>query len=401
MQSVDENGGLPDHQMTVKNIDARAFSTDLNLLHSELVRSLRHEDFLDLRKAERCGRAATFFGYLTAWIIPNPVSAFLISLGILTRWMLMHHISHRGYDQVPGVPARYTSARFAKGNRRWFDWFDWIAPEAWAYEHNVLHHYNTGETKDPDLIEQNMESIHSSGMPKVVRYLFAAALALTWKFTYYAPRTMIELQRARAKREGSALPALSLSLVLNPFSKSGWEFWSRCYLPYFMFRFVALPLLFFPLGTTAVFFVLINSVLAEAITNLHAFLIIGPNHSGADLYRFDRPSSGKDEFYVRQAMGSVNYTGGTFLSDYLQAGLNYQIEHHFWPDLPLSKYRESQARAEALCKKHGVQYIRENVFRRAGALLNILVGNTQMRKSEGLGTRSSLNATAAATQSPS
>ncbi len=33
------------------------------------------------------------------------------------------------------------SQRFAQGKRRFIDWFDWILPEAWNYEHNILHHY--------------------------------------------------------------------------------------------------------------------------------------------------------------------------------------------------------------------------------------------------------------------
>jgi fatty acid desaturase len=366
----------------LKNIDARAFSQELSQLHSELVRDLNYDDFRELRRMAYCGKAATVLGYATAWLVPNPVSAFLINQGILTRWMLMHHISHRGYDKIPGVPARYTSAKFAKGARRWIDWFDWIIPEAWAYEHNVLHHYHTGESKDPDLIEQNMEPILASGMPKWGRYLFALGLAFTWKFTYYAPKTLLELQRARAKREGVVDSEMSFAILANPFSKTGWEFWSRCFVPYSVMRFVALPALFLPLGWKAALFVLINTVLAEAITNFHSFLIVGPNHSGPDIYRFDGPAAGKDQFYLRQAFGSVNYTGGTFLSDYLQAGLNYQIEHHFWPDMPMTKYREAQARAEAICKKHGVLYIRESVFKRARALADILVGNTRMLKAE-------------------
>jgi hypothetical protein len=40
-------------------------------------------------------------------------------LGRSTRWLLMHHVGHRGYDKVPGVPAKYTSKVFARGWRAW------------------------------------------------------------------------------------------------------------------------------------------------------------------------------------------------------------------------------------------------------------------------------------------
>jgi hypothetical protein len=46
-----------------------------------------------------------------------------------------------------------------------------------------------------------------------------------------------------------------------------------------------------------------NSLLAEALTNLHTFIVVGPNHAGDDLYRFsDRPGS-KAELYWRQIVG--------------------------------------------------------------------------------------------------
>ena len=71
------------------------------------------------------------------------------------------------------------------------------------------------------------------------------------------------------------------------------------------------PALFLPLGGWAWLSVLVNSLLAEAVTNAHAFLMIVPNHAGDDLYRFDGPvKGGKGEFYVRQIVGSANYRCG-------------------------------------------------------------------------------------------
>ena len=64
--------------------------------------------------------------------------------------MIAHHVSHRGYDRVQGAPDTRRSKRFAAGRRRWLDWFDWIRPEAWNTEHNLLHHYRLGEEADPD-----------------------------------------------------------------------------------------------------------------------------------------------------------------------------------------------------------------------------------------------------------
>ena len=131
--------------VSLDKIDYEAFTREIEALRRDAFQSLCHQDFLHLIKIERIGKLCTLLGFATAWMIPNPISALLIGQGILTRWLLMHHISHGGYDRVPGVPPRYTSQTFARGWRRFIDWFDWMLPDAWACEHNFLHHYHTGE----------------------------------------------------------------------------------------------------------------------------------------------------------------------------------------------------------------------------------------------------------------
>jgi fatty acid desaturase len=76
----------------------------------------------------------------------------------------------------------------------------------------------------------------------------------------------------------------------------------------------------------------------------------------------------------------VNYPGGTDLKDFLLGYLNYQIEHHFWPDLPLLKYRQAKPELRAICQRHGVPYIEESVFLRFGKLWSILMGDAEMKQ---------------------
>lgn len=126
------------------SVDVDAFLRDVQALRAQVDASLGEADAAHLRKLEWVGRAATVLGVATCWIAPNPLSAAGMSLGRATRWLLMHHVGHRGYDRVPGMPVQRTSKGFAKGGRRFLDWFDWMLPDAWVYEHNVLHHSHTG-----------------------------------------------------------------------------------------------------------------------------------------------------------------------------------------------------------------------------------------------------------------
>jgi fatty acid desaturase len=155
----------------------------------------------------------------------------------------------------------------------------------------------------------------------------------------------------------------------------------RCWLPYAAWRFGLAPALFLPLGWWAWLSVLVNSLVAEALTNFHSFLMIVPNHAGDDLHRFDGPvRGGKGEFYLRQVLGSANYRCGGDLNDTLHGWLNYQIEHHVWPDLTLLQYQRAQPRLKALCERHGVPYVQESVFRRFRKMVAVAVGAGKMKR---------------------
>jgi fatty acid desaturase len=371
-----------------------AFADDLASLRKEINQSIGLDDFKHLKYIEKWGRAATTAGYMSAWICPNPFSAVAISYGNLSRWMVAHHVLHGGYDRIPGIPKRYSSKGFAKGLRRYIDWPDWMTPEAWNYEHNVLHHFNTGEEADPDLVEANFSDIHESKIPFFLRYLILGGFMVTWKASYYAPNTLhhlnLQAEKVRNKAEKKQTAKYERPGYLQnltPFTSENSKLWTQCYLPYAALRFGLTPALFMPLGPWASFSVLANSVMAELLTNLHSFVVIVPNHTGDDLYRFDAPPQAKGEYAARQVLGSANFACGNDRIDMLHGWLNYQIEHHIWPDLPMLKYQQYQKRVQALCEKHGIPYTQESVWKRLKKTMDIAVGKTKMLRTTGLAKR--------------
>ena len=365
----------------LNRMNVQALCQDIEHLKAEAYSSIGYSDFTHLLKIERWGRALSIIGYATAWLIPNPITAVCLSLGTFTRWLLAHHIMHRGYDRVPGIPHRYTSQGFARGWRRYVDWFDWLHPDAWDYEHNILHHYHTGEDHDPDLAVRHTEFLRKLPIPIALKYIVLMLASVTWKFLYYAPNTMSVLEPTgfnRVKKEH--ILYISVRNIFQFQNKHVRRLWLECYVPYGLFHFAVVPLLFFPLGKTAVVYVLINKLVAEMITNLHAFVVIGPNHTADDLVKFNFHYNDKAEFYVTQVLGSVNYSCGTEIIDYLSIWLNYQIEHHLIPDLPMSQYRKIQPRVKALCEKHNLLYRQENVFRRFARMASVCVGRNEMHE---------------------
>ena len=187
-----------------EDIDKDQLQVDIEKV-KDSIGAVTQEDFQHLLKLERWGRISTFGGYIIIFIISlleitsyslgsvgfwcsALVAATLLGVGNVSRWAnVAHPVLHGAYDRVPNVPYKYTKAGFAKKGRRYLDWLDWIKPEAWVHEHNIMHHYHLGEDDDPDNVENNLQWLIRSKTPMWARYLFVYVFAGTWKLTYYAP----------------------------------------------------------------------------------------------------------------------------------------------------------------------------------------------------------------------
>jgi fatty acid desaturase len=376
-----------------KDVDQEKLQKDIDQIKKD-IGDPTWEDFQHLLKLERWGRISAGVGYFiialvsfldftgfSFWLLAI-AAATLIAVGNVGRWAnVTHPILHGSYDKVPNIPFKYTKAGYARGKNRYIHWLDWITPEAWEFEHNVMHHYHLGEDDDPDNVERNLQWLIQSKTPMWARYAFVALFAGTWKFTYYAPNTLRILENKELRRK--KLPEIK-SYDWSPFTKNGLKLWKRYIIPYATVNFIIIPLLFLPLGWTAVINALIIKVMAEYIANLHSFLVIVPNHSAGDIYQFSTPHKTQGEFYLRQIMGSVNYKTGTDPIDFAHGWLNYQVEHHLFPNIPLSQYQKMQPVVKEICKKHNLEYRQESVFKRILMTAHLMVGKTKLLRVEGV-----------------
>merc|ERR1740124_258639 len=246
----------------------------------------------------------------------------------------------------------------------------------------------------------NLSDLRESTMPMPLKYLQVLGAMLTWKWFYYSPNTYKELKLAKLRREGKPIPkgvnpedAVTITSVLsgtNPFY-SATELFAIVLGPYILLHFFIFPL---PLlwignnfdmgygldGATMYWNAVKNLFFAEMLTNLHGFVAVVTNHAGDDMYRFRdgcRPHSGS--FYLRQILASVDFWTGSDLNDFMHGFLNYQIEHHLWPNLSMRSYQKSAPTVRSICAKHGVPYIKQNVFWRVKKTVDIMVGSASMK----------------------
>ncbi len=352
-------------------IDLKAFAADIDHLRIELKEDIGLKDLAHFKKIEMLVWFLALFGLATAWLGPNPISIMALAAASFARWtILSHHISHRGYENIPGAPKRYNSKTYARGWRRMVDWMDWVHPDAWHHEHDVLHHYNLGEQGDPDVPQNNSIWMRSSKLPMPLKYLVITLIAMVWKPLYYAPNTLNSLLN---KQENTDTKLFSAG-VWSPLQKRFWVIMWRCWLPYIGFRFGLLPAVFLFISPQAWLYALINLLIAEIVINIWSYIVIVPNHAGDDIYVFDQHPKDRGNFYLNQILGSVDYNCGGNGRDFLQGWLNYQVEHHVFPDLTVRQYQLAHSRIREICQQHNVPLVSESIFKRVFKLSQILTG---------------------------
>ena len=390
---------LPREDQWVSNLDYEGFGKEVTALGKNLAKMSSDEDVTHLNKILGWRNAAAAIGLATLWTTPNPLTMLALSTWTYASWtMVAHHTCHGGYNRVDA--GKYNSRGFAIGSiqKRVVDWLDWMAPEAWNVEHNRLHHYRLNEFSDPDLVQRNLAFLRDANVPTALKYPVVAMILPIWKAFYYSPNTFTQLQVSKWKQEGRALPehfdplmSVTLGTLITPGREGDAvrqvcdpkELAAKVLGPFFVCRFLLLPapLLAVPAVGPALFTnAVINLVAAEFLTNIHAFITIVTNHAGEDLYTFDdavKPRS--SSFYVRQIVGSANYATGDDLTDFSHGWLNYQIEHHVWPDLSMRQYQIGAPQLKAVCEKYGVPYVQESVWERLRKTVDIMIGKSTMR----------------------
>jgi len=118
----------------------------------------------------------------------------------------------------------------------------------------------------------------------------------------------------------------------------------------------------FALYLAAVFF-LLSPGMAIAFVLVHQGLFglylgstFAPNHKGMPMLTAEDDL----DYLRRQVLTSRNITGRRWL-DVFYGGLNYQIEHHLFPNMPSPNLRKAQPIVEEYCREIGVSYVATGV----------------------------------------
>jgi linoleoyl-CoA desaturase len=247
----------------------------------------------------------------------------------------------------------HTSTHYGTSDKRWvnealsyfgYPMFLGLSVTYWWHKHVVLHHPSPnviGVDSDADLLPWFAitadEVYASSGLRRFYYqhlqfWLFPLALALNcfgmtsagWAYVI----RMLRNSKSRKTAHWIDLGALVLHYV-------AW---------------IGVPLLFWPLSTVAVFYCLRAILLGYVM-----YAVLGPGHLPAEAQRTTDEARRSSDFFTIQTTGTVSFRTG-LLGGFLCSGLEYQVEHHLFPNISHPYYRQISFAVQRLCAAHGLPY---------------------------------------------
>jgi fatty acid desaturase len=116
--------------------------------------------------------------------------------------------------------------------------------------------------------------------------------------------------------------------------------------------YVGLLLLVMPAWQAGVF-ILVH----QGVMGFYMGSVFAPNHKGMLIVE-----PGMQLDFLRQQVLTTRNIKPHPLTDFLYGGLNYQIEHHLFPNLPRNNLKAAKPIVQAFCAERGIAYYETGVL---------------------------------------
>ena len=127
------------------------------------------------------------------------------------------------------------------------------------------------------------------------------------------------------------------------------------------------------------------ALVANLMRNVWAYAVIFCGHFPDDVETFTKRTldeESRGDWYLRQMLGSANFHGGKVLT-LMSGNLNYQIEHHLFPDMPSNHLDEIAKEVQAIAEEYGLPYNTDSFPRQflqvQKTLLKLSLPNSMLR----------------------
>ena len=320
--------------------DVQAIGRELEAIRRDVLESRGARDAAYIRRViqvqrslELGSRAVLLFSkWRPAWVVGT---AGLAVAKILENMEIGHNVLHGQWDWM----------RDPKIHSSTWEWDHASPAEQWKRTHNDMHHtYTNVIGKDNDLGYGIMRV--DEDQPWQPRHLLQPFENLLNALFFEYGITLYDLDMGQYMRTGKKIDGAFKRRVKGALRKVGRQVTKD---------YVVHPLMSGPSAKST----LTANFTANVIRNVwsHAVIMCGHFPEGVETFETDSiEGETKDEWYVRQMLGSANIDGPP-LMHIMTGNLSHQIEHHLFPDLPSNRYGEIAPRVRELFEKYDLAYV--------------------------------------------
>jgi len=320
--------------------DVHAIGQELEAIRRDVLESRGARDAAYIRRViqvqrslELGSRAVLLFSkWRPAWVVGT---AGLAVAKILENMEIGHNVLHGQWDWM----------RDPKIHSSTWEWDHASPAEQWKRTHNDMHHtYTNVIGKDNDLGYGIMRV--DEDQPWQPRHLLQPFENLLNALFFEYGITLYDLDMGQHMRTGKKIDGAFKQRVKGALRKVGRQV-TKDYIVH--------PLMSGPSAKST----LTANFTANVIRNVwsHAVIMCGHFPEGVETFETDSiEGETKDEWYVRQMLGSANIDGPP-LMHIMTGNLSHQIEHHLFPDLPSNRYGEIAPRVRKIFEKYDLAYV--------------------------------------------
>ncbi len=245
--------------------------------------------------------------YLGIWIY-----CFWNANNLSYWWMVLLGIFTNGFGLLTfHETSHYCGFKNQKYNLLYSKYFPFLNGNKWKYKHNYLHHSFTNTENDCDLL-----------------------IDLSWFIRY----TNTKLQYNHKFQFIYIFPTFIVSCFASKKNYISLIYSNKLFLLFVSYYIGVFKLLLF-YGS----FCLNASIITQLSHIQHECIQINTDN--------------KNDFLYNQVSSSMNYRTNCFITRFNSWGLDIQIEHHLFPNIPHSSLRQIQHIVRGYCEKNDIPYI--------------------------------------------
>ena len=283
------------------------------------------------------GVVSTLWPVLLMWIV---MGFGMSGIGL----SVMHDANHGSYSKNPNVnKAVGFVINFIGGFHA-----------NWKIQHNVLHHsYTNVHGHDEDIDKGVMRFSPTQEQKSIFRFqafyapFFYSIMTIYW----FIAKDFEQLVRYHKKDllsgQGLTFTSALVQIIFN-------KIWYAILL-------LVLPLMLIPLAWWQV---LLGFLIMHFICGLVLALIFQPAHviEETDFYVADDQGSIENSWAVHQLKTTSNFANDSIFFSWFVGGLNYQIEHHLFPNICHIHYKDISVIVKQTAKEYNIPYHQHKTF---------------------------------------